>query len=136
MAVALLMPLLTDAQTTAWVRNSDEFKVWQGGSDTLTNADTLTYTFPSVLSKDWEYNIQYVTDSLSGATAGTIKLWVSNDPDNEVWYQKETVTMNGATQQNGLWTGTFAYPKMKIVAISTGTMTSKVRFWWVIKAKH
>lgn len=133
MAAMLVLPLLTDAQTTAWVRSGASYKVWQGGSDTLTDADTNTYTYPSEITANWQYNIQVVNDSLTGATAGTIKLWVSDDPDGEVYYAKETITMNGATQQNTLWTGTFAYPKMKIQVITSGTATNKVRFWWTMK---
>jgi len=133
LAVIFLLPLMADAQTTAWVRKSSSYMVWQGGPDTTTNADTITYTFPSEMTGKWEYNIQVVNDSLTGATAGTIKLYVSDDPEGDVYYVKETITMNGATQQNTLWTGTFAYPKMYIQVITSGTATNQVRFWWAIK---
>ena len=130
---AMLLTVLVNAQTTEWIRNFGDYKVWQIGPDTTFGADTLTYNFPAELTGNWQYNIQYVNDSIGGGTAGTLKLYVSNDPDASVSYVKETVTLNGATRQNALWTGTFSYPDMYIEKITSGTDTSIFRAWFVIK---
>lgn len=133
LAAVFILPLVADCQTTTLVRNNGDYKVYELGPDTTYGADTLTYTLWNEYSSNWQYSIQYVNDSIGGGTAGTVKHYVSNDPDGAVYYVKNTVTLNGATQQNAIWEGTFAYPKAYIEKITSGTDTSIFRAWFVIK---
>jgi len=108
-------------------------------TDTLTNQDTIIVTTaqvggPSMLDVPYYYSVNILTDSLSGSNAGTFYLQFSNDRSGSVWYNAQTTTINGPTQQNVLYEGIVYARRMRVYFITpSGTRSTKVRVYGLCK---
>ena len=107
------------------------------GPDTLNNSETI-YHYPGgtsfATSRRFTYlgdlEVHIKSDSLSGATATTYTLEVSNDLAGTAWYTVDTELGNGATSQvlkfdtdpdgNG-----FIPTWFRVKGVSTGTQATK-----------
>lgn len=101
--------------------------------DTLTNQDTIIVTTannsgPTLIDVPYYYSIHVVTDSLSGANAGTAYLQVSNDRNGSIWYNAQSLTLDGATQQSVLWEGILYARRARVYFITpSGTRSVRVQ---------
>lgn len=85
-----------------------------------------------------QLNIIVKTDSLSGATAGTVTVEVCNDPDGSIWYPtSSTLTVNGATSQYLNFEDTdFNNSKARVKIVNTSaTQSNKMQIAWATKRK-
>ena len=128
LAFALAAPIAGTAQ-----RFFDITKV-----DTLTNQDTIIVTTttdrgPATMEQPYYYSYHILTDSLSGANAGTAYLQFSNDRLGTTWYNAQTLTIDGATQQSVLWEGICYARRARVYFITpSGTRSTRVQlysFW-------
>lgn len=101
--------------------------------DTIANQDTIVVTTqnnggPVIIETPYRYSVHVVTDSLSGANAGTVYLQVSNDRNGTVWYNAQSLTLDGATQQSALWEGILDARRIRVYYISpSGTRSVRVQ---------
>ena len=107
---------------------------WAGGvivtdSTRLTNQHTNIVTLLNSTkgkSSNWQYSVMVVSDSISGSNAGTSYLQVSND--GYTWYNSQTLTLDGATQQKTLYEGVLYAVRMRVYQITpSGTRVTAVR---------
>lgn len=95
--------------------------------DTLTDARTCSFSFPTELNGLYEYEWQILADSLSGGTAGTATLYNSDDGTNYVAISAKTYTVVGAATQTGGFINGVAYgAKQKLDIVGTGTQSTKL----------
>lgn len=133
--LALLASVCLSARVGAqnWLPVSD--------STIMTNADTNIVYFLT-LNKGktdlWAFSIHILSDSLTGATAGT--LLIQGTDDGSTWYTLKdgagsnmTLTLNGAAQQSQVWTGTMYCRRMRLNCITSGTQTTRVRLKSTLK---
>lgn len=114
------------------------------GEDTLTNAETA-YLYPgdaasAAAALDFkEYGtleLVIVTDSLSGATAGTATLQYCYDDACTVLYDAASLTINGATQQvSRTEDAEFSARKWRVKFVTTGTQSTRARVYYTWKRK-
>jgi len=108
-------------------------------TDTITDQDTITVLTtqnggPSNIDVPYYYSVNILSDSLSGANAGTVYLQVSNDRNGTVWYNAQTLTLDGATQQTALYEGILYARRMRVYIISpAGTRSTKVQVYGICK---
>jgi hypothetical protein len=112
--------------------------------DTLTNAETA-YLYPAdaataAAATDFkEYGtleVVIVSDSLSGATAGTSVLQYCYDDACTVTYDAATLTLNGAAQQvSRTEDAEFSARKWRIKNTGSGTMSNRIRVYYTWKRK-
>lgn len=94
-------------------------------NDTLTNAATVTQTCDKALTYPYNYQINVVSDSLSGSTAGTMTIY------NKAYGQSEwvpigsTVTINGGLTYTAI-TGSVLSGTIKCVTVGSGTQSTRV----------
>lgn len=88
--------------------------------DTLTNADTITYTL-GAWDEAFDWNCIFKADSLSGSTAGTFTI-ESQLNGGENWYTLETVTIDGV-QTLVRKSGSCEGGKMRFKTITSGTQS-------------
>lgn len=97
-------------------------------STVLTNQDTQItnlVTF-SQGKHPWMYSVHIQSDSLTGSTAGTVTLQGTND--GVVWYTISSLTLDGAAQQNQVWTGSMYARRLRVYAITpSGSKTIRYR---------
>lgn len=98
-------------------------------SDTLTNADTLSYVIDinDLKKADFYYSNFFQADSISGGTAGTAYFQVSNHSSGDYWYNLDTITINGV-QTKDWGTGTLQALRARWYIITSGTAVTVVRF--------
>jgi hypothetical protein len=112
--------------------------------DTLTNAETA-YLYPgdaasAALAADFKeggaLELVIISDSLSGATAGSAILQYCYDDACTYTYDATTLTLNGATQQVSRTEDTdFNARKFRVKFVTTGTQSTHVRVAYVWKRK-
>lgn len=105
-------------------------------STVLTNQDTqITYlnTLSQGTKSLWVYSVHVVTDSLSGANAGTVYLQTTND--GYTWLNHATsLTVDGTAQQTQAWEGTLYARRARVYAITpSGTRTVNYRMKATLK---
>ncbi len=130
---SLLAFALADAEAQDWLPVSD--------STTMTNADTNNVYLLSLNNGKkslWAFSLHILSDSLTGATAGTVL--IQGTDDGVTWYTAKdgagnamTLTLNGSTQQSQVWTGTMYCRRMRLNAITSGTQTTRVRLKGTLK---
>ena len=108
-------------------------------TDTMTNADTLTFTTSTYYNKLNDagiYSFHIHADSLSGATAGTATLYEQASLGGSDWLSIGTVTINGVTTSARL-TGTVTYGRRyKVETITTGTQSTALRQYFMFKKNY
>lgn len=126
-AFAAILPT-SEAYGQTWVQVSD--------STRMTNADTnIVYMLTDSRGKQgiWAYSIHAISDSISGATAGTLVLQTSN---NGIYWRTaanlytetaQTLTLNGAAQQLANWEGVLYARRLRVYCITSGTQVTSVR---------
>lgn len=85
-----------------------------------------------------ELNVIIKTDSLSGATAGTVTVEVCNDGDGTTWYPtSSTLTVNGAASQYLNFEDTdFNNSKCRVKIVNTSaTQSNRMLVTWAAKRK-
>lgn len=116
-----LLFLLPGAQAQDYLQVRD--------STVLTNQDTQItnlVTSSQGLRYSWRYSVHIQSDSLSGATAGTVYLQGTND--GVVWHTLQTLTLDGAAQQNQVWNGDLYARRLRVYAITpSGSKTIRYR---------
>lgn len=116
-AIAAILPGSASAQT--WASVSDSTRL--SGRDT--NIVNLL-TDSRGKSGLWSYSVHIVSDSISGATAGTVVLQTSNDgiywrtAANIYTGTAHSLTLDGATQQTALWEGILYARRIRLYAIT------------------
>lgn len=127
-ALAAIVPT-SGAYGQTWVSVSD--------STRLTNQDTnIVYLLTDARGKTglWAYSVHIVSDSISGATGGTVVLQTSNDgvywrtAQNIYTETAQTLTLDGATQQTALWEGVLHSRRIRVYQITpSSTQVTSVR---------
>lgn len=112
--------------------------------DTLTNAETA-YLYPADAAtaatapnfRDFgALEVVIVSDSLSGATAGTATLQYCFDENCTYTYDAATLTINGAAQQVSRTEDTEFVPlKFRVKFVTTGTQSTRERVYYTWKRK-
>lgn len=96
-------------------------------NDTLTNAGTVTQVVSDSLNYPYAYEIQIVSDSLSGATAGTT--YIETKPygvQGHMWCPVgSTVTINGGLTYAPI-TGTSLSGMVRVRTVGTGTESTRI----------
>lgn len=92
--------------------------------DTLTNADTVVNTCLD-LTYPYNYHINVVADSLSGATTGTFKV-EHRLYGGSVWKTLSTVTIDGVQTNPAAITGNVPCGALRFTSITSGTQSLKV----------
>lgn len=110
----------------------------------MTNAETA-YLYPgdaasAAAAVDFKefgtLEVVIVSDSLSGATAGTSVLQYCYDDACTVTYDAATLTLNGAAQQTSRTEDTeFSARKWRIKNTGSGTMSNRIRVYYTWKRK-
>lgn len=112
--------------------------------DTLGSSSTFTYDLNALVlpgvgggnaqdfTRLWRYSITVVADSLSGATAGTISLQVSDAPatagSNVDWVTTSTGTINGTGQTLYYFTDTLAARRIRLrITSPSGSQSTALR---------
>lgn len=104
--------------------------------DTLTDAETVYFTFPTTMQGLYEYQFQIQVDSLSGNTAGTVYVQSASDRKgtNYVNVTSKTYTVVGAaTQTGGFITGVGYGTNYRLAVVGTGTQSTKLTVSAVFK---
>lgn len=100
-------------------------------ADTLTNGDTAYLAAP-VLHADWNFNYVVIMDSLTGTTALTTAMEVSND--GSTWVVDSAFTQHTLAASAGFPYKGKAYGKYyRARVIQTGTATTSVYGTLIIK---
>lgn len=120
-------------QASSFETNTSTLKVWYW-TDTIANTGTVTGVYPYNIPAGWSYSVQVVADSLSGATAGNLYLKASNSVNGTEYETLQTLVLNGV-KVTDLWEVTTQTPnvKLEVTATGSGTMSCKVRAWFVLK---
>jgi hypothetical protein len=105
-------------------------------TEVLTNQDTAIYDITTGDFK-WAatYGISVLTDSLTGANAGTVYLEYCDDPTGTYWVRDATsLTMDGAAQQTIRWSGTLTARRLRVYFVTpSGSRTTRIRCYASIK---
>jgi hypothetical protein len=105
-------------------------------TEVLTNQDTAIYDITSGDFK-WAatYAVTVLTDSLTGANAGTVYLEYCDDPTGTYWVRDaSSLTIDGAAQQTIRWNGTLTARRIRLYAITpSGSRTTRIRCYASIK---
>jgi hypothetical protein len=94
-------------------------------NDTLTNAATVTQTYSQALTYPYNFQINVVSDSLSGSTAGTMTIYNKAYGQTEWVPVGSTVTINGGLTYTAI-TGNVLSGSLKAVTVGTGTQSTRV----------
>lgn len=127
----VLLSLGVQAQNTR--ANNDVASYVYHDNDTLTNASTVTQTLDKVVNYGYNYQINVVSDSLSGATAGTMTVYNKAYGQSE-WVPLQTLTINGGLTYTPL-TGSVLGGALKCATVGTGTQSTRVAVDIVIVRK-
>jgi hypothetical protein len=131
----LLFLLLLFAATATVSAQGPRFRAF-ANTEVLTNQDTAIYDITSGDFK-WAatYGITVVTDSLTGANAGTVYLEYCDDPTGTYWVRDaSSLTIDGAATQTIRWTGTLTARRLRVYFITpSGSRTTRVRCYASIK---
>jgi hypothetical protein len=102
-------------------------------ADTVTNTDTVTWAYPTVIGGNWHMLIQVELDSVSGtAIAPTFAIQASIDNVN--WYTLKTITLKPANNEAEVYElTTTPYIYYRIYVLNTGTNKSAIRSKWIWK---
>jgi hypothetical protein len=98
-------------------------------ADSLVNADTVIYTIDhkDLQKADFYFSSYFQADSITGTTAATAYLQVSNSLTEDRWYSIDTVSIND--EQVVDWaTGTIQANRLRWYIISTGTQRTWLYF--------
>lgn len=113
---------MVSAQNTRVDGNANTFVYHD--NDTLTNAGTVTQTNSKDLTYPYNYQINVVSDSLSGATAGTMTI------ENRAYGQSEWVPIGTVTINGGLTyapvTGSVLSGVLRCKTVGSGTQSTRV----------
>lgn len=101
-----------------------------GALDTLTNADTTTYTV-TVSGAKSTLAFQTNVTKISGTVAGTIKVYGSLDGTNYITTAVTIVTVTDASVNYGITYTSSPYVKYKVQIITSGTQSCSQRTWMV-----
>jgi len=98
-------------------------------SETLTDADTITYVldFKDLSKADYYISSHIQADSVSGSTAATAYLQVSNQSSGNYWYSLDTVTVNGV-QTIDFHEDEVRAVRVRMYVLSTGTQSTTFRW--------
>ena len=123
----LMVGLLAFTQSTT-AQRATVFPLIAG--DTLTNADTVNKVFTATAGYS-ALGVQPVVSKLSGTVAGKVYLWASLDGTNYV--KTDSLTLSDQTTNTTVWgkTGGVPFVYYKVQAISSGTVSAKVRVYYV-----
>lgn len=103
------------------------FDLQSATTDTLTNQDTIIYTTtPVMVDVPYYYSIHVKADSISGANAGTAYLQFSNHRSGTVWYNAQTMTIDGTGTDEALYEGILYARRVRVYFI-TPSGTRKVK---------
>lgn len=94
-------------------------------NDTLTNAGTVTQTYSQALTYPYNYQINVVSDSLSGSTAGTMTIYNKAYGQTEWVPVGSTLTINGGLTYTAI-TGNVLSGSLKCVTVGSGTQSTRV----------
>jgi hypothetical protein len=119
----LFCSLALGAQNTRVDGNANTYTYYD--NDTLTNAATVTQTCDKALTYPYNYQINVVSDSLSGSTAGTMTIYNKAYGRTEWVPIGSTVTINGGLTYTPI-TGSVLNGTIKCVTVGTGTQSTRV----------
>lgn len=100
---------------------------WYPAVDTLTNADTLTFTWGDVLWEQGSLELHAVADSLTGTTAATLFVETSTAPSGLQWIPVDTTSISGSQTITTFEDLNFSASRVRVRVISTGTQSTKVQ---------
>jgi len=105
------------------------------GYDTLTDADTATFTYPSEISGYWDYSLQISVDTVSGTEATTVTPYTSASPKSTgVWTAGTAYNPTNVGSRIDSFAG---FPgRLKVVAISSGTQVTVVKVWVLLRKRY
>lgn len=91
----------------------------QSSTDTLVNQDTIIYTTtPASIDVPYYYSIHVQADSVSGANAGTCYLQITNKRNASVWYNLQSMTIDGTGTDEALWEGILYARRIRVYFIT------------------
>ena len=117
----------TAVSTDGTIQDAYNKYVWGTTSDTLTNADTLTYVYRikarSNSGQTQDFTIKLYSDFVSGTAGGT--LVVHSSPDGTNYAPVDTITVTSLTA-DGMDTEVisiddYMYPYLKLIYLQSGT---------------
>lgn len=118
-----LSGLYVSAQNTRVDGNANTYVYHD--NDTLTNAGTVTQTCDKALTYPYAFQINLVSDSLSGSTAGTTTIYNKAYGQSEWVPVGSTVTINGGLTYTAI-TGNVLSGTLKVVTVGSGTQSTRV----------
>lgn len=124
MIAMMLIVLSASAQRGGW-----------SASDTLTNTDTVIFTYPAAVSANWHMLIQVELDSVSGTEiVPTFAIQASiNGTD---WYTLATKTLKPDDKEFDVHELTATpYLYYRVYVLNTGTNVSAIRTRWIWKSR-
>jgi len=93
--------------------------------DTITNGETLTFTYDANINGFADVFFHFAADSLSGTPSGTISYQSSNDGIE--WHTESTDTLTNAAETDQSYKLTnFAGKRVRISVTSSGTQSVEV----------
>jgi len=102
-------------------------------ADTLNNADTVTWAYPSVVGGNWHMLIQVELDSVSGTSLAPT-FAIQGSVDNTNWTTIATKTLKPANAEFAIQElTTTPYIYYRIYVLNTGTNKSAIRSKWIWK---
>ena len=114
---------VTTVSPDGFITQPDYVYIWGSTSDTLTNADTLSYTFRVQGEQLQDFNIKLYSDWVSDTAGGTLKAYSSIDGVNYAVFDTITVTSLTADAMDSevISIDNYLYPYLKLIYIQSGT---------------
>ena len=124
MIAMLLIVVSASAQRGGW-----------SAADTLTNTDTVIFTYPAAVSANWHMLMQVEIDSVSG-TAIKPSMRVQASINGTDWYTLTNDTLLPANREFVIYElASTPYLYYRIYVLNTGTNKLAIRTRWIWKAR-
>ena len=123
---ATLLTSTPTLKSEAQVQAARSYASYLGALDTLTDADTTTYTV-SVNGKKTNISFQTNITKISGTVAGTIKIYGSVDGTNYATTALTSITITDASVNHATVYTVNGYQKYKYEIITSGTQSCSQR---------
>lgn len=116
----------TEVTPDGYVNGAAYQYIWASASDTLTDADTLSYVWRVSGVRQLDINLKLYSDFVSGSAGGKLKAYKSIDGANwEVTATADSITVASLTEDGldseVITVSDFLYPYLKIIYLQTGT---------------
>lgn len=130
MLASLFLVTVDEAQAQ---RDLRKFELEELAVDTATDAETIVFAYNSYAADRYNLSWQFDASNISGTTAGTATLQISNDKEGDgVWSDYASFTFSAAADTTFI-VNDFPAARARLSVTTTGTQSSPLKNWvrWV-----